>query len=75
MCIKKRNTKRARGFAIQEMDQLSPSLFKRRFQIDHPMFVEVLEKISPHIRTRNEVKACNSSSAPIVLKTRLAVTL
>ena len=75
MCIRKRNIKRTRGFALQEMDGLSPSLFKRMFRIDRPTFDEVLEKIGPHIRSRNEVKACNSSGAPIVLKTRLAVTL
>jgi hypothetical protein len=39
------------------------------------MFNEVLKRIEPHMRHCNQVKAVNSSSAPIALKMRLAVTL
>lgn len=57
------------------MDRIDPSLFKRMFRVDRCTFDEVLGRIAPHMRCRNEAKAENSSGAPIVLKTRLAVTL
>ncbi len=73
--IRKRNAFRHRGYALEEMDRLEPALFKRMFRVDRATFDEVLERIEPHIKHRNQVKAINSSGAPIVLKTRLAVTL
>jgi hypothetical protein len=73
--IRKRNAFRHRGYALEEMDRLEPALFKRMFRVDRASFDEVLERIEPYIKCRNEVKAINSSGAPIVLKTRLAVTL
>ena len=57
------------------MDRLDPSVFKRMFRVDRATFNEILERIEPHMKHRNQVKAANSSGAPIVLMTRLAVML
>ena len=70
-----RNIIRGRNFALAEMDRLEPSVFKRMFRMDRETFSEVVEKIKPFMRAKNLAKACNSSGAPVVLKTRLAVTL
>jgi hypothetical protein len=72
---RKGNHKRRRGFALEEMDLLDGNTFKKMFRLDRATFDEVLERILPHMRTRNDTKAANSSGAPIVLKTRLAVSL
>jgi hypothetical protein len=73
--FRKQNHVHGRGYAVEEMDQIDPSLFKRMFRIDRATFDEVLKRIAPHLRCRNEVKAANSSGTPIQMKTRLAVTL
>jgi hypothetical protein len=57
------------------MDRLEPSVFKRMFRMDRETFSEVVEKIKPFMQAKNLAKACNSSGAPVVLKTRLAVML
>jgi hypothetical protein len=57
------------------MDRSDPSVFKRMFRVDRATFNEILERIEPHMKHHNHVKAANSSGAPIVLTTRLAVTL
>ena len=57
------------------MDQLHPSAFKRMFRVDRETFSEIMETITPFMKTKNLGKARNSSGAPVLLKTRLAVTL
>lgn len=73
--INNRNIIRGRSNALLEMDQLEPSVFKRMFRVDRATFGEIMERITPFIQAKNLRKACNSSGAPILLKTRLAVTL
>jgi hypothetical protein len=70
-----RNICRNRGFAIEQMDRLDPSTFKRMFRVDRYTFDEILEKISPFLDEKNDQKAINSSGSPVTNKTRLAVTL
>ena len=72
---KPRNFHRNRGFAIEEMDRLDPSTFKKMFRVSRSTFDELLDIITPHLDQRNEVKAKNSSGSSISPKTRLAVTL
>ena len=57
------------------MDRLDPGLFQRMFRVDRPTFDEIHGKIAPFLRSRNEVKARNSSGSEIPVRTRLAVTL
>jgi len=57
------------------MDRLDPNTFKKMFRLDRTTFDEVTDRIRPHMRQRNKIKAINSSGAPISLKTRLAVSL
>jgi hypothetical protein len=68
------NKKRRRGFAREEMDRLDPNTFKKMFRLDRTTFDEVSDKIWPHMRHHNDIKAIHSSGAPILLKTRLAVS-
>ena len=56
------------------MDVLDATLFKRMFRVDYDTFYFILDKIESHFNV-NVAKAINSSGQPIVLKTRLAVTL
>jgi hypothetical protein len=60
---------------VEEMDRLTPTVFKNMFRVDRPTFDEVLDSISPFISARDEQKAINSSGSVITMKTRLAVTL
>ncbi len=64
-----------RGFAVEEMDRLDPSVFKKMFCLDRSSFDELLEIITPYLIHRNEAKAKNSSGSCITPKTWLAVTL
>ena len=73
-CVQ-RNICRNRGFAIEQMDRLDPSTFKRMFRVDRYTFEEILEKISPFLDEKNDQKAINSSGSPVTNKTRLTVTL
>jgi hypothetical protein len=57
------------------MERLDPSLFQRMFRVDRPTFDEIHGKIAPFLRSRNEVKARNSSGSEIPVRTRLAITL
>lgn len=70
-----RNICRNRGFAIEQMDRLDPSTFKRMFRVDRYTFEEILEKITPFLDEKNDQKAINSSGSAVTNKTRLAVTL
>jgi hypothetical protein len=72
---RKGNHKRRRGFALEEMDRIDANTFKKMFRVDRATFDEVLERIQLHMKIRNGIKAANSSGGPIVLKTRLAVSL
>jgi hypothetical protein len=70
-----RNHHQNRGFAVQEMDRLDPSVFKNMFRLDRSSFDEQLEIITPYLIHSNEAKAKISSGSCITPKTRLAVTL
>jgi hypothetical protein len=74
-CQRPLTYKRNRGFAVQEMDYLDPSVFTRMFRVDRETFEEILQTVAPHIIHRDEQKATNSSGTPIPIKTWLAVTL
>ncbi len=63
-----------RGFAVEQMDNLEDSLFKRMFQVDWDTFNYILSTIEP-LFSVNESKAVNSSGHGVALKTRLAVSL
>jgi hypothetical protein len=67
---RKGNHKCRRGFTLEEMDCIDANTFKKMFPFD-----EVLERIQPHMKIHNDIKAANSSGGPIVLKTQLAVFL
>ena len=69
------NHRRNRGFALEAMDQLEPGLFQRMFRVDRPTFDEIVSRITPFLRQRNERKACNSSGCSIPVITRVAVPL
>ena len=56
------------------MDSLEAPLFKRMFRVDYDTFYHILDKIEPHFNL-NVANAINSSGQPIVLKTRLVVSL
>ncbi len=45
---KPRNFHRNRGFAVEEMDCLDPSTFKRMFWVDRSTFDELLDLITLH---------------------------
>ncbi len=69
-----RNMHRNRGFAVEQMDSLEDSLFKRMFRVDRDTFNHILGKIEPFFPV-NVSKAVNSSGQGVALKTRLAVSL
>ena len=72
---KPRNFHRNRGFAIEEMDRLDPSTFKKMFRVSRSTFDELLDIITQHLIQCSEVKAKNSSGSSISTKTRLTITL
>jgi hypothetical protein len=43
------NVHRLRGYALEEMDRLSPNVFKRMFRVDRATFDEILERVSPFV--------------------------
>jgi hypothetical protein len=47
---RKGNRKRDRGFALTEMEQLDPSIFKKMFRVDRSTFDEIVVLISPFFR-------------------------
>jgi hypothetical protein len=69
------NVHRLRGYALEEMDRLSPNVFKRMFRVDRATFDEILERVSPFVGGTQEQKAINSSGTAIPTKTKLALTL
>jgi len=74
---KPRNSRRNRGFAVEEMTTLKfaqPAQFQRMFRMDGTSFDELVELLDPLIK-RQETYAINSSGSPISTTTRLAVTL
>jgi hypothetical protein len=70
-----RNIICGRNYALQEIDQLQPALFKRMFHIDSETFSDIQEAIPLYMTAKNLQKACNRSGGPVQLKTHLAVTL
>jgi hypothetical protein len=73
--LSKRNDHRNRGFAVEEMDYLDPSVFKKMFRLDCSSFDKRLEIITPHLIHGNEAKAKNISGSCITPKIQLVVTL
>jgi hypothetical protein len=69
-----RNIHRNRGFAVEQMDKLDDSLFKRMFCVDRGTFNYILARLESFFPL-SVTKAINSSGAVVPLKTRLAVTL
>lgn len=65
---------RNRGFAIDEMDNLSPVNFQRMFRLDRSSFYELRDMLVRSL-TFDSVKATASSGSSISTTTRLAVTL
>lgn len=63
--LRNRNLMHKRGFAIEAMDALDPTTFKKMFRIDRKIFHVILEKILPFVKATNAVKAFNSSSGPM----------
>jgi hypothetical protein len=63
------------GFALEEMDRLDPSNFKKMFRVDRLTIEEIVGKITQFLSHRNATKAKNSSGSEISVTTRLAVTL
>jgi len=47
---RKGNRKQNRGFALTEMEQLDPSIFKKMFRVDRSTFDEIVVLISPFFR-------------------------
>ncbi len=72
---KPRNFHHNRGIAVEQMDHLDPSTFKRMFQVDRSTFDELLDIITSHLIQLSEVKAKNSSGSSFSAKTQLAIML
>jgi len=72
--VKPRNSHRDRGFALREMDDMKPELFKRMFRLDRQSFDELVELLDPLIK-RDDKYATISSGSPISTRTRLAICL
>jgi hypothetical protein len=62
------------GFALEQMNRLEAPLFKRMFRVDREPSSLFWKKIQVHF-TSSEENVDNSSGQPVVLKTRLAVSL
>jgi len=71
---KPRNCNRNRGYALDEMNRLSDSTFRRMFRLTRAAFNELVTLLDPMI-VKNPIKATNSSGSSISTRTRLAVTL
>ena len=71
---KPKNRHRNRGFAAEEIDNLSDALFKEMFRINREAF-EYIETLLDARIVRDAQKAKNSSGSVISSRTRLAVTL
>ena len=73
-----RNRTRNREHAMNEMDSIPDSQFRRMFRMTRPSFERLLELLTDHIGPRSEAsigKAVNSSGSITTLRTALAVTL
>ena len=71
---KSKNRHRNRGYAIDEFEHLSDTIFKNMFRIDKDTFEELLNQLRPYLQ-KNLRYATNSSGSSISVRTRLAVTL
>jgi hypothetical protein len=71
---KPKNSHRNRGFAVNEIQNLSESVFTRMFRLDRDSFYELAEVLDSKLH-RDAMKATCSSGSPITTVTRLAVTL
>ena len=65
---------RNRGFAVDEMDNLSPVNFQRMFRLDRTSFYELRDMLVRSLAF-DSVKATACSGSSISTTTRLAVTL
>ena len=63
-----RNHHRNRGFALEQMDRLDDTTFKRMFRVDRQTFDEILYMIEPIMVERDAAKATNSSGSQISAK-------
>ena len=71
---KSRNRHRNRGYAIEEMSNLSDTEFKKMFRMCRESFFDLEKQLDP-ILSRDEEMSSRSSGSPITTRTRLAVTL
>ena len=71
---KPKNRHRNRGYALEELSDLSDALFKIMLRIDRPSF-DYLVLLLKQTLDRSEFLSINSSGSPITTSTRLAVTL
>jgi hypothetical protein len=72
---RKGNIFRGRSNAIEQVDLLDATLFKRMFRVDHGTFGELMEAVAPFMVQRNVTKAVNSSGSPVPMKSMLTVML
>jgi len=72
---RKGNIFRGRSNAVEQVDLLDATLFKRMFRVDHDMFGELMEAVAPFMVQRNVTKAVNSSGSPVPMKSMLTVML
>jgi hypothetical protein len=69
------NVHRCRGFALEQMSQLTEVSFKRMFHVNRVAFNVILNRIKPYFDNLNVTRVINSSGSHISVVTRLAVTL
>ncbi len=54
---------------------MDASTFRKMFRLDRPLFDELINIVEPFLKQCDEGKARNSSGSPILITTRVAVTL
>jgi len=69
------NVHRCRGFALDQMNQLTDSAFRRMFRVNRAVFEVLLNLVTPYFSNLNITRAMNSSGSHIPVVTRLAVSL
>jgi len=65
------------GYELKEVNWLDTSAFKKMFlfHVDHPTFDELIKIIQTFLKQHDEGKARNSSRSPILVTTKVALTL
>jgi hypothetical protein len=64
------NVHHCRGFALEQMNQLTEVSFKRMFHVDRVVFNVILNRIKPYFDDLNVTRAINSSGSHISVVTR-----